>query len=221
MIAYVSNEPYSVLVSETADQIRLAATRLFAELGYAGTSVRAICKAAGANVNAVSYHFGGKQGLYQSILEGIGDDRLASAQRLLGEPPRDPADLEARLLLFAEETLATHLQEPELLVILYGESRQRFRNCDPSALENLGKHQTVLVAFLAAARRRSLLRKGIDIDIVAGGLLERLNNQVHFADLIESTYGRSIKESEYRRHWIRQTIDLLLHGAIRPPSEES
>ncbi len=207
-------------MSETADQIRAVATRLFAELGYAGTSVRAICKAAGANVNAVSYHFGGKQGLYQTILDGIGDDRLASAQRLLGEPPQSVEDFEARLLLFAEETLATHLQEPELLIILYAESQQRFRNCDPSALENLGKHQAVLVSFLTAARRRSLLRKGIDIDIIAGGLLERLTNQVHFADFIESTYGRSIKDPEYRRHWTRQTIDLLLHGAVRPRSEE-
>lgn len=208
-------------MGETADKIRAAATRLFAELGYAGTSVRAICNAAGANLNGVSYHFAGKQGLYQAILSGIGDDRLASAQRLLGEPPRDLADLEARLLLFADETLATHLKEPELLVILYAESQQRFRNCDPSALENLGKHQEVLVAFLTAARRRSLLRKGIDLDIVAGGLLERLNNQVHFADLIASTYGTSIHDLEYRRHWTRQTIDLLLHGASRPPSEDS
>ncbi len=173
-------------MSETADKLRAAATRLFAELGYAGASVRAICKAADANLNAVSYHFGSKQGLYQTILNGIGDDRLASAQRLLGEPPRDLVDFEARMLLFAEETLATHLQEPELLVILYAESQQRFRNCDPSALANLGKHQEVLVAFLTAARRRSLLRKGVDLQIVAGGLLERLNNQVHFADLIES-----------------------------------
>lgn len=208
-------------MTQTAEHVRAAAMRLFAEFGYAGTSVRAICKAAGANVNAVSYHFGGKQALYQAIVSGAGDDRLASAQRLLGEPPRDAADFEARLLLFAEETLATHLKEPQLLVILYDETRQRFRNCDPTALENLGKHQEVLLSFLAAARRRSLLRKGVDIDIIAGGLLERLNNQVHFAELIESTYGTSIKDREYRRHWTRQTVDLLLHGAARPTSEST
>lgn len=206
---------------DTRDNVRSAATRLFAELGYAGTSVRAICKAAGANVNAVSYHFGGKKELYQAILSGIADDRLASAQRLLGEPPRDLSDFEGRLLLFAEETLAAHLEEPELLVILYAESQQRFRNCDPSALKSLGKHLEVLVAFLASARRRSLLRKGVDVEIVAGGLLERLNNQVHFADLIESTYGSSIRDEKYRRHWTRQTIDLALYGAARHPSEDS
>lgn len=206
---------------DTAERIRAEATRLFAELGYAGTSVRAICRAADANVNGVSYHFGGKQALYERILHSIGDDRLASAQRILGEPPRDLADLRQRLLLFAEETLATHLREPELLVILYAETQQGFRNCDPGALTNLGRHNEVLIAFLQGARRRSLLRKGTDLDIVAGTLLERLNNQVHFAQLIESTYGSSVRDPKYRRHWIEQTIQLLLHGAARAPSEET
>ena len=75
------------------------------------------------------------------------------------------------------------------MVILYAETQQRFRNCDPSVFEGLGKHHEVLLGFLAAARRRSLLRKGIDIDIVAGTLLERLNNQVHYADFIQSSFG--------------------------------
>ncbi|TPV94049.1 MAG: TetR/AcrR family transcriptional regulator [Myxococcales bacterium FL481] len=211
---------YAEIVNETAKLIRKAATQLFAERGYAGTSVRAICQAAGTNVNGVSYHFGGKQALYEDIISRSGDDRLASAQRLLGLPPGDAADLESRLLLFAEETLAAHLRDPEPLIILYAETQQRFRNCDPKVLKNLSKHNEVLLAFLASARRRSLLRKGVDIDIVAGTLLERLNNQVHHADFIESVYGTSIKEPKYRRHWSRQTIDLLLHGAVRVPSEE-
>lgn len=206
-------------MSHTADRIRAEATRLFAELGYAGTSVRAICSAAQTNVNAVSYHFGGKQALYEDILGRIGDDRLASAQRLLGTPPRDAADLGGRLMLFVEETLASHLRDPDPLVILYAETQQRFRNCNPSVLGNLSKHNEVLVAFLTAARRRSLLRKGVDIDIVAGTLLERLSNQVHHADFIESAYGTSIKDEKYRGHWTRQTIDLLLYGAARAPEE--
>lgn len=207
-------------MSETADRIRAEATRLFAELGYAGTSVRAICAAAGANVNGVSYHFGGKQALYEDILSRIGDDRLASAQRILGRPPRDVADLEDRLRLFAEETLASHLRDPQPLIILYAETQQQFRNCEADVvLAALSEHHKVLVGFLGSARHRSLLRKGVDIDIVAGTLLERLNNQVHHAEFIESTYGTSIKDPKYRRHWTGQTIDLLLFGAARTPSE--
>lgn len=204
---------------ETADRIRAAATRLFAERGFAGTSVRAICEAAEANVNAVSYHYGGKQPLYEDIISRLGDDRLAAAQRILGRSPRDATDLEGRLLLFVEETLAAQLQDPEPLVILYAEMQQRFRNCDPEVLQNLTKHSEVLLAFLGGARRKGLLRRGVDVDMVGGALMERLNNQLYYADFIESVYGKSIKDPDYRRHWARQTVDLLLHGAARAPEE--
>ncbi|MCE2971054.1 MAG: CerR family C-terminal domain-containing protein [Burkholderiales bacterium] len=45
-----------------------AATRLFAEHGYAATPTRAICAAAGANVAAIHYYFGDKAGLYREVL---------------------------------------------------------------------------------------------------------------------------------------------------------
>jgi len=41
-----------------------AAEELFCEKGFDGTSVRDLTKAAGCNVAAVNYHFGGKDGLY-------------------------------------------------------------------------------------------------------------------------------------------------------------
>ncbi len=44
---------------------------LFAERGYDGTSVRAITEAAGANIAAVTYHFGSKQALFEAVLEAI------------------------------------------------------------------------------------------------------------------------------------------------------
>jgi AcrR family transcriptional regulator len=50
------------------ERLLAEATRLFAEKGYAGTSTREICLAAQANVAAIHYHFGGKEGLYREVL---------------------------------------------------------------------------------------------------------------------------------------------------------
>ena len=46
-----------------------AATVLFAQNGYEGASVRAIVGRARANQAAITYHFGGKEGLYMEVLK--------------------------------------------------------------------------------------------------------------------------------------------------------
>lgn len=57
----------------TRERLLQAATRLFADNGYRGASVRDICNLAGANPGAVSYHFGGKRQLYRSVLRRAAD----------------------------------------------------------------------------------------------------------------------------------------------------
>jgi TetR/AcrR family transcriptional regulator, regulator of cefoperazone and chloramphenicol sensitivity len=53
---------------ETRQRLIEASARLFAERGFSKVTVREICRRARANVAAVNYHFGGKQGLYDEIV---------------------------------------------------------------------------------------------------------------------------------------------------------
>jgi len=54
---------------ETRERLLSAATRLFAERGFAKVTVREICRSARANVAAVNYHFDGKKGLYDEVVK--------------------------------------------------------------------------------------------------------------------------------------------------------
>jgi len=45
----------------------------FGRQGFEATSTRAICQQAQANISAILYHFGGKQGLYIAVAEYIAD----------------------------------------------------------------------------------------------------------------------------------------------------
>jgi AcrR family transcriptional regulator len=53
----------------TDERVLEVAIRLFAHQGYNGTSIRQITREAGANLGAVTYHFGGKRQLYGRALE--------------------------------------------------------------------------------------------------------------------------------------------------------
>lgn len=52
---------------DARQRLLAAGLRLFAEQGYEKTSVRALARAAGVNLSAVSYYFGDKDGLYRAL----------------------------------------------------------------------------------------------------------------------------------------------------------
>ena len=77
-------------VEERRQAILDVAEALFAENGIAGTSVRSILAAAGANVAAVHYHFGSKEKLVEEVFrrraETIAIERVRGLKRALADP---------------------------------------------------------------------------------------------------------------------------------------
>jgi AcrR family transcriptional regulator len=73
------------------EQILSVAETLFAEHGYEGTSVRTLARKAGINVAMVSYYFGSKEKLFQSLMEyraGNTYERLRSLNETDSDPVR-------------------------------------------------------------------------------------------------------------------------------------
>ncbi|BCS89790.1 CerR family C-terminal domain-containing protein [Pseudodesulfovibrio sediminis] len=56
---------------ETRATLLETGARLFAQYGYSGVSMRTLATEAEVNLATVSYHFGGKAGLYEAIMQEI------------------------------------------------------------------------------------------------------------------------------------------------------
>ena len=56
---------------DTRQRVLAAATELFAEGGFAGTSLGAISKSCGISDGLILHHFQTKQGLYRQVLEDM------------------------------------------------------------------------------------------------------------------------------------------------------
>ncbi len=75
--------------SDTAAKLVTAALNLFSKHGYDGTSVRAITSEAGANLGAITYHFGSKEALYEAVLASVTEpirELIADAASSAGTP---------------------------------------------------------------------------------------------------------------------------------------
>ena len=59
---------------KTRERLLKAAVEIFGRQGYDGASTRAIVDAAGANIQAIPYYFGGKEGLYLATATYLGGE---------------------------------------------------------------------------------------------------------------------------------------------------
>ncbi|UVF21186.1 CerR family C-terminal domain-containing protein [Microvirga terrae] len=87
----------------TREALIEAAAIVFAEKGYEGGSVRDITRKAGANQAAITYHFGGKEGLYREVLRvafaALKESDVLDAERLDVLEPREALRLFVRQML--------------------------------------------------------------------------------------------------------------------------
>ena len=68
----------------------IAGLELFGEYGLKATSTRMLANKSGANISAIPYYFGGKEGLYRAVVEYI-------AQRIEAHVGAISTDIQARL----------------------------------------------------------------------------------------------------------------------------
>ena len=94
-----------------------AALPLFAERGFAGTTVEAIAGAAGVNKALINYHFGGKQGLFTAILGDI----LSVAESRMNPLAAGDRPADQRLRDFVRIWAETAAETPEFPAMLMRE----------------------------------------------------------------------------------------------------
>lgn len=97
----MSEQPLPIHPNDTRDRLLSAALHAFGSRDYDGVSTREIVQAAGANIAAISYHFGGKRGLYRDTLaymadrlrSGVADQFALFEQAVKERDPERCADL--------------------------------------------------------------------------------------------------------------------------------
>ena len=95
--------------TETRERLLAEGARLFAAQGYARGTVRDICRAAHANVAAINYHFHGKQGLYDAVVQSAIDRMRATTATIIeaGRGQSPDRQLTTFIAIFLQRVTAT------------------------------------------------------------------------------------------------------------------
>ncbi len=195
---------------DTSTRIVSAATRLFAQNGYDGTSTKEICESAAANIAAIHYHFGSKENLYRHIIEQFATERFETARKTL-ETPRNLDDMKVRLEIFLRETLDAVIRQKDVIHLILREIEMGSR-FDEIFRSNYRRPFEAVVEFLALAKRKNLLASDVDPFFAAEFLISQIRHLPMVDTLKKKHYGYSIEDEKYRRQWIEQTIRIFMGG---------
>ncbi|MEV5739510.1 TetR family transcriptional regulator [Microbispora rosea] len=146
----------------TEARILAAAARLFAESGYADTTIRAVAAAAGVNPGLVMHYFGSKEELFLSVA------RARPSGPLAGEPEQVVEEMLDRLA-------ASMADEPvESLAVL--RSMLTHPGASDAAAEGTARYRAQLAEAIPAADSgvRAALISAVMIGVVLGRHLLKL-----------------------------------------------
>lgn len=96
--------------NELRNKLLAIATRLFAERGLHGVSIRELSTAAGVSISMISYYFGGKEGLYSSVLA-----EQFSGFEYISEIDQADAEALEKIEAYIRWIIVRHRENPYLL----------------------------------------------------------------------------------------------------------
>jgi AcrR family transcriptional regulator len=198
-------------LDNTRELILAQATKSFADHGYEGASLREICNAVNANVSAVKYHFGDKEGLYRTCLSEYAESRFSVIANIL-TPANSEEELKLKLKLFAEDFLSASFNNFDMSRMLFRE----IENMNP-ILEGIFegtflKIYKQLAYILDDAQNKKIISKNISVDTATSIFFHYLSQSFRTHHIAKKFFKKNIKNQESQVEHIDNLLTILFHG---------
>ncbi|AFY92633.1 TetR/AcrR family transcriptional regulator [Chamaesiphon minutus] len=205
-------EIVSTTTTDTKEQIISVAERLFAERGFAGTTLRTVIGEADVNLAAVHYHFGSKEELFRAAVKRFARPIVEQELALLAqlqEGGRVPT-VEAILTALLTPSLEFLAQDKELLLV----HTQFMGRCwaEPEPLKSIVRDEFAasMEAFLDVLQRalpdRSRSQLAWKFNLVIAALIRVQSEAGQPLALIQCTEPEAIRSA------IEQLVKFLSPG---------
>jgi AcrR family transcriptional regulator len=195
------------VAEDTADKVLRAASDLFAERGYSGTTTRAIAERAGVNEVTVFRRFESKLGVLKALGARWGEVQAGFAV----EHAVDPEDTRATLLSLARMEVASARENGGAAMRLAFEARSV-----PEVADLIGdgpkRNQEGLAQYMAMRQAAGDLRDDVDPEAMAEAFFSLTSSYVMYRMVLG---GPEIPENVEADRRIEQLVELFWTGAAR------
>lgn len=188
-----------------------AAKPLFATKGLSGTGIREISAAAKLNSSLISYHFGGKEGLYRACIEDIAHQVLRMARQTL-EPPKTKAEFTAHLSIFINQIIHLFLEDRHTGLILIREYDRSHSPASDVFQDSLLSVLKQIQRFFKKAQSLGHISAQRDPSLMAGLLFSCVIGQLRSDHLYKKISKKSLSDPPFKSKVVRHIVELFMNS---------
>ena len=162
--------------SDKQIQIMEAAEELFAEKGFDGTSVRDISEQAGVNLAMISYYFGSKEKLMESLIKYRGEFVKLQLENMLQN--NEMSSLE-KVYTLIDNYIDRIMKQQCFYKIMTREQMLHQKGATPKLIQDLKKtNQDLVGQLIAEGQKKGQFKKNIDIPLMMATLIGTVSHVV-------------------------------------------
>jgi AcrR family transcriptional regulator len=193
----------------TRDRVIRVSADLFARHGYDGVSIRDIIRKAKVNLGAVTYHFGGKEGLFAEVLARKTEPLIEIGRRIVAS--RKSPDGKLREMLTA---YAVHIMHDDPgLKVLFAETKEGGERLPRVAVERVMWRNRVFADIVREGIRQRLFRK-CDVECLSWNFFEMLSSYILYQPLVGKAGRSGAYPKPYVRRVVKTALDVFMNGLL-------
>jgi AcrR family transcriptional regulator len=181
---------------------------LFSKEGFAGTTINDIVAKADVNMSMVSYHFGGKEGLYIACVSHAAQIGLQNVERIL-TTVHTQEEFQIRIKIFVEDFFRFFVEQEPAAYLLEREFDH------PTALTKQFIEKThhhiieVLNSFFKNAQKNKILKTNYNSNNITLLFLSSLISISSHKNLVRQTTNKSLSDPHFRNQMVSLILECL------------
>ncbi len=185
----------------TRRKILKAATSLFMEHGYHGTSMSNLATKAGVNQTLIFHHFGDKKGLWRQVKEHT----ISSVN--VNPISQHPASIEQFLSEIIEQSVSVHTQCPQLAKLIAWQRLESGRNKgDLAGISSKIYGPSTWVEAIKHLQKQHMLNSKLKPELLMLWLVASIDVMMH------DDLGLFKKDGNNKQYYIRMLVSSLIKG---------